>query len=122
MVDVKKRTERMREELRKKMDLHIKAGKEAEASGKPQFPLSVKLKAALPLVAIVVALYSWSYYYMGKRMNMKPDVAQPDKILTDVRQIFAPEEKTGGPGPADLPASFFGLEEKDLTEDQNKRW
>lgn len=120
--DIKERTKKMMEEQRRKAVEHEKTSRANH--GKAQFPLSLKLKQALPLVAIVVALYSWSFYYTKKRSNLKKDITQPDRVLPDVRDIFAPEEKTGEKGPQlpELVADFDLPDDGLLLDDTNKKW
>jgi hypothetical protein len=123
--EVAKRTKRLREEQRRQAAEHERLSRANQ--GKPQFPLSVKLKHALPLAALAVALYSLSFHYTKKRNSNRGerDLRQPDGILTDVRDIFAPEERTGESGPQ-LPELIAGFEPNDglLLEDDrnNKRW
>lgn len=96
--------------------------------GKPQFPLSMKLKQALPLVGIVITLYIWSFSYIKRRQH-PPDIRQPATILKDVREIFAPEERTGEPGPRTPEPVYVnatknpgGSVDDLLIDDLNKKW
>lgn len=116
--EVEERMKKMKEDLRREFVAHDKASRANQ--GKAQFPLSSKLKQALPLVAMVIALYSWSLYYTRKRNTRIVDVTQPGTILSNVREIFAPEEKTGECGPLvpELVPDFDDI----VLNDSHKKW
>lgn len=120
MDDIQKRTNKMKEELRRKIQEHERSSRANQ--GKAEFPLSMKLKQALPLVGLVVALYSWSFYYTKKINSSRNDITQPNTVLPDVRDIFAPEERTGESGPQ-MPELVrdFDYDDGLLLED-DKKW
>lgn len=60
----KERTQRMLKEARKMLVDHEKESRANE--GKYQFSLKTKMFYTLPLVTIVVALFSFSFYYSKK--------------------------------------------------------
>lgn len=103
------RTKRMLAEERRKFSEHEKASRANE--GKPQFPLKIKLQTALPLVALVASLYTFSFYYMRIRKKQFLDRQEGNQILKDVRDIDAPE-----------PPIEFPDDPEFIIEDENRRW
>lgn len=91
---------------------HEKASRANE--GKPQFPLYIKLRTAIPLVGMCITLYALSFRYTKKKMQHRASLEdnnnQPNQILTDVRDIYVPDDK------------YKELDPEELFVDDNKKW
>lgn len=111
----KERTKRMHRLERIKLIEHEKASRSNE--GKPQFSLKTKLKVTLPLVAVVIALYSASFSYtQWKRKILSERIGDKQvAILQDVREIYSQEEVATFEDQKELDPEF-------ITDNPNKKW
>lgn len=87
----KERTERMLAEERRKVLEHDKVSRANE--GKSPFSLRHKMFAALPLVAIVVTLYTFTFSYTKWRRSKMRDMVEDDSKQTvgDFKDAFETE-------------------------------
>lgn len=113
-MDVKKRTEKMLAEARKKFLIHESLSRD---ENRKEIPLKYKLRVALPLTAIVLSLYMWSFAYTKNRHGKRFEKSQPPNVSTSVREISLPENQD----PIILEPSS-DIESDMSIEDLHKKW
>lgn len=118
MDDMKKRTEKMMAEARKKLLIHESLSRE---DTKRPIPLSMKLKVALPLAGMAIALYIASFSYTKRRHGDRFKQNQPPTVLTDVRDLHPIDDTIDDLGPRFVAAHQQDLEEL-MVDDVNKKW
>lgn len=121
-MSAKKRTEKMLKEAREKFIAHEKLSRASK--GDNGIPLASKLRLAVPLGILAIALYTGSYVLMKKLMNKndEPETAGGNLNVGDMNKAVPDPEPLASFGRQTFVITGQDEDGEFLVEDANKRW
>lgn len=103
-------------EARRKLVEHEMISRANE--GKSQFPLSLKLKVALPLAGLAAVLFAYSFHHAKKRWNSTD--LDGLKTVLDSRNTTDQEDRIGSRD--SVMQQSDALDNQEFLSDDDKRW